>query len=62
MVKIKGKVIVVNGVRVGEIRGWRNPAGIEHVPYQIILDSGEVIGPFSYAADAQKVARYKFSK
>lgn len=56
-VKIKGRDVFADGVKVASIRGWRNPAGRDHVPYMISCVNGKQFENFAYAKDAQKYAR-----
>lgn len=56
-VKIKGRDVYADGVKVATIRGWRDPSGINHVPYVIDCVNGKRFDNFAYARDAQQYAR-----
>lgn len=59
--KFKGKTVEVDGVVVATINGWRNPNGVDHVPYTARLVNGQEIGAFAYCGDARKWCRDNFS-
>ena len=56
-VKIKGRCVFIDGKKVAEITGWRDPSGRNHVPFVIRCSNGRNISSFAYAVDAQKYCR-----